>query len=57
MQLDIVSAEEEIFSGSVKNIIAAAIMGEGVIYQKHTPMIKQLKPGEVTVRTEENEEM
>ena len=56
MHLDIVSAEEEIFSGNVKNIIASAIMGEVGIYPKHTPMIAPLKPGEVKIITEENEE-
>ena len=57
MHLDIVSAEEEIFSGNVKNIIAAAIMGEVGIYPKHTPMITPLKPGEVKIITEQDEEM
>ena len=56
MHLDIVSAEEKIFSGNVKNIIAAAIMGEVGIYPKHTPMITPLKPGEVKIITEEDEE-
>ena len=56
MHLDIVSAEEEIFSGNVKNIIAAAMMGEVGIYPKHTPMITPLKPGEVKIITEEDEE-
>ena len=56
MHLDIVSAEEEIFSGNVKNIIAAAMMGEVGIYPKHTPMITPLKPGEVKVISEEGEE-
>jgi F-type H+-transporting ATPase subunit epsilon len=56
MHLDIVSAEEEIFSGNVKNIIASAIMGEVGIYPKHTTMITPLKPGEVKIITEENEE-
>ncbi len=56
MHLDIVSAEEEIFSGSVKNIVAAAIMGEVGIYPKHTPMITPLKPGEIKVITENGEE-
>jgi F-type H+-transporting ATPase subunit epsilon len=56
MHLDIVSAEEEIFSGNVKNIIASAIMGEVGIYPKHTPMITPLKPGEVKIIPEENEE-
>ncbi|MBT7543287.1 MAG: F0F1 ATP synthase subunit epsilon [Gammaproteobacteria bacterium] len=56
MHLDIVSAEEEIFSGNVKNIVAAAIMGEVGIYPKHTPMITPLKPGEIKIITEEDEE-
>ena len=56
MHLDIVSAEEEIFSGNIKNIIAAATMGEVGIYPKHTPMITPLKPGEIKVITEEDVE-
>ena len=56
MHLDIVSAEEKIFSGNVKNIIAAAMMGEVGIYPKHTPMITPLKPGEVKIITEDDEE-
>ena len=56
MHLDIVSAEEKLFSGNVKNIIASAMMGEVGIYPKHTPMITPLKPGEVKIITEEDEE-
>ena len=56
MHLDIVSAEEEIFSGNVKNIIAAAMMGEVGIFPKHTPMITPLKPGEVKIITDQDEE-
>ena len=56
MHLDIVSAEEEIFSGNVKNIIAAAMMGEVGIFPNHTPMITPLKPGEVKIITDQDEE-
>ena len=56
MHLDIVSAEEEVFSGNVKNIIAAAMMGEVGIFPKHTPMITPLKPGEVKIITDQDEE-
>ena len=56
MHLDIVSAEEEIFSGTVKNLSAAAMMGEVGIFPKHTPMITPLKPGEIKVITEDDEE-
>ena len=55
MHLDIVSAEEEIFSGNVKNIIAAAMMGEVGIFPKHTPMITPLKSGEVKIITDQDE--
>ena len=56
MHLDIVSAEEEIFAGTVKNLSAAAMMGEVGIFPKHTPMITPLKPGEIKVITEDDEE-
>ena len=56
MHLDIVSAEEEIFSGNVKNIIAAAMMGEVGVFPKHTPMITPLKSGEVKIITDQDEE-
>ena len=56
MHLDIVSAEEEIFSGNVKNIIASAMMGEVGIFPKHTPMITPLKPGEIKIITDQDEE-
>ena len=57
MQLNIVSAESEIFSGDVKNLTARAEMGEVGIYPQHTPMISPLKPGEVKVLSENDEEL
>ena len=57
MQLNIVSAESEIFSGDVKNLTAIAEMGEVGIYPQHTPMISPLKPGEVKVLSENDEEL
>ncbi len=57
MQLNIVSAESEIFSGDVKNLTASAEMGEVGIYPQHTPMISPLKPGEVKVLSENDEEL
>lgn len=49
--VDIVSAEEEIFSGSVEMIYAPAEMGEVGIAPRHTQMITRLKPGEVRLQT------
>lgn len=50
MQVDIVSAEEEIFSGEVEMLFAPAEMGEVGIMPRHTPLITRLKPGEVKVQ-------
>lgn len=49
IHVDIVSAENEIFSGAVEAVFASAIMGEVGIYPRHTPMLTRLKPGEVRV--------
>ena len=49
MHLDIVSAENEIFSGLAEVVIAPAIMGEVGIHARHTPMLTPLKPGEVKI--------
>ena len=47
IKLDIVSAEEEIFSQDVEMVYAPAEMGEVGITPKHTPLITKLKPGDV----------
>jgi F-type H+-transporting ATPase subunit epsilon len=49
IHVDIVSAEQEIFSGLVEAVFAPAKMGELGIYPRHTPLLTQLKPGEVRV--------
>jgi len=46
---DIVSAEEEIFSGLVEMIIATGAMGEVGINYGHAPLLTQLKPGPIRV--------
>ncbi len=49
MHVDIVSAENEIFSGTVIECYAPAEMGEVGIHPRHAPMLTRLKPGEVRV--------
>jgi F-type H+-transporting ATPase subunit epsilon len=56
MHIDIVSAEAEIFSGTVEVVVAPAIMGEVGIYPRHTQMMTPLKPGEVRVTKQGGEE-
>ena len=50
IQCDIVSAENEIFSGEVAMVFATGIAGELGIAPKHAPLITLLKPGEVRVQ-------
>jgi len=56
VQVDIVSAEIEIFSGPVEMVFAPAVMGEVGILPGHAPLLTHLKPGEVRVRKTDGEE-
>ncbi|GMQ97129.1 MAG: F0F1 ATP synthase subunit epsilon [Gammaproteobacteria bacterium] len=56
IHIDIVSAEQEIFSGPATMVYAPAEMGEVGIAPRHAPMITRLKPGEVRVKTPEGNE-
>jgi len=47
IQCDVVSAEEEIYSGTVEMIIAPAVLGEMGIAPGHAPLLTQLVPGPV----------
>ena len=56
IQVDIVSAEQEIFSGSAEMVFAPAVMGELGITPQHTPLITVLKPGDVRVKLPDGKE-
>ncbi|HHL44997.1 MAG TPA: F0F1 ATP synthase subunit epsilon [Gammaproteobacteria bacterium] len=56
MHVDIVSAEQEIFSGPAEFLLAPAEMGEVGIMPRHTPFLSTLKAGEVKITTGEGEE-
>ena len=54
--LDIVSAEESIYSGPVEFLVAPAQMGEVGIYPRHTPMLTRIKSGMVRIKAQLKEE-
>src|SRR5438045_2396654 len=56
IQVDIVSAEGEIFSGPAAMVFAPASQGELGIAPRHAPLLTLLKPGEVRVQTPEGEQ-
>ena len=55
IKLEIVSAEEELFSEEVEMVYAPAEMGEVGISPKHTPFITKLKPGDVRAQINKDE--
>ena len=55
IKLEIVSAEEQIFSQEVEMVYAPAEMGEVGISPKHTPLITKLKPGDVRAQINKDE--
>lgn len=55
IHVDIVSAEQEIYSGLAEMVFAPAELGEVGIAPRHAPMITKLKPGEVRVKVSEEE--
>ena len=50
LQVDVVSAEESIFSGEAKFVALPGDMGELGIYPRHTPLITRIKPGTVRIQ-------
>jgi len=53
MLLDVVSAEESIYSGTVKELIAPGTMGDLGIMPSHSQLITTLKAGELKYTTDE----
>ena len=49
MHVDVVSAEESIFSGEAEFVVLPGEAGELGIYPRHTPLITRVKPGTVEI--------
>jgi F-type H+-transporting ATPase subunit epsilon len=50
MQVDVVSAEEQIFSGQAEFVALPGEAGELGIYPRHTPLITRIRPGAVRIQ-------
>src|SRR5437868_9838867 len=50
IHVDVVSAEESIYSGDAEFVVLPGVMGELGIYPRHTPLITQIKPGVVRIK-------
>jgi F-type H+-transporting ATPase subunit epsilon len=51
IHVDVVSAEEQIFSGEAKFVALPGEAGELGIYPRHTPLITRIRPGAVRIET------
>jgi F-type H+-transporting ATPase subunit epsilon len=56
MHVDVVSAEEQIFSGEAEFVVLPGEAGELGIYPRHTPLITRIKPGAVRIQKPGGEE-
>ena len=57
IHVDVVSAEESIFSGEARFVALPGEAGELGIYPRHTPLITRIKPGAVRIeKTDGTEE-
>ncbi|MFM2325588.1 F0F1 ATP synthase subunit epsilon [Brachymonas denitrificans] len=56
LQVNVVSAEESIFSGRAKFVALPGESGELGILPGHTPLISRIKPGSVRIQTENGDE-
>ena len=50
IHVDVVSAEESIFSGLAELVIVPGEAGELGIYPRHTPLLTRIKPGSVRLK-------
>ena len=55
IHVDIVSAEENIYSGLAEMVIAPAEEGDIGIAARHAPLLTRLKPGEVRIKVDDKE--
>jgi len=50
IHVDVVSAEESIYSGEAEFVVLPGEAGELGIYPQHTPLITRIKPGSVRIK-------
>lgn len=56
IHVDVVSAEESIFSGEATFVALPGEAGELGVYPRHTPLITRIKPGAVRIIRADNDE-
>ena len=59
IHVDVVSAEEQIYSGEAEFVVLPGIEGELGVYPRHTPLFTEIRPGAVRMKlpNQEREEL
>ncbi len=50
LHVDIVSAEQSLYSGTAESVSVPGEMGELGVYPRHTPLLTRLRPGTVRIK-------
>jgi F-type H+-transporting ATPase subunit epsilon len=50
IHVDVVSAEEQIYSGEAEFVVLPGVAGELGSYPRHTPLFTEIKPGAVRIK-------
>ncbi len=56
VHVDVVSAEEQIYSGLAEVVVVPGEMGELGIYPRHTALMTRIKPGAVRIKVPDQEQ-
>ena len=56
VHVDVVSAEDQIFSGLAEFVVVPGEMGELGIYPRHTALLTRIKPGAVRIKRPDQEQ-
>jgi F-type H+-transporting ATPase subunit epsilon len=56
IHVDVVSAEEQIYSGEAEFVVLPGIEGELGIYPRHTPLLTQIRPGALRIKKPDQSE-
>ena len=55
IHVDVVSADESLFSGIAEVVVVPGEMGELGIYPRHAPLLTRIKPGSVRIKLPDQE--
>ena len=56
LHVDVVSAEQSVYSGEAEFVVLPGEAGELGIYPQHTPLITRIKPGSVRIKPVDGDE-